>query len=307
MANEKPVNFVYEGFVEVGDGSEYTGFCAVGKSPVLGIMKGALRFVGIDINQNQSINMARLIYKYDGEGSGSGSWKHKLYGIDEDNTGGFGSNPFGRTKTSALVTVDEGPPGGGGTKEYDVTSIVTEITQRGGWSNGNAMGFLFEDNGSSNDVYAFADLANSYLVYRIDAEPNFLPTPVTVSAPTFPAVDDYGLKISKAGVDVFTASRANLLFTTREDVTKIFAEAQVATTAGVEKLITHNLGYKPQCLVYARKNSLSFELPRLFISASDPVGSGVQGYFSVDNTYLRINTRIDADVYYFILLDEQAT
>lgn len=300
MANEQPAIYVGDRYLDI-DGISYGGSCLVGNFDG-DASKGAMRFTGVSIPQGASLNFAKLYYKYGSVGD-SGNWKFRCYGIDEDNTGSFGY-PFGRAKTTAYHQIDEGAPTGGGTKDIDVKDIVKEIIDRGGWSSGNALGFLLENDGSASNVYAFADSA-SFLIFRFAAEPNFFPTPVTVSAPTFPATDSYGIKISKPGVEVLTATRSQLLFTTREDVTKIQSEAQVATTAGVEKLIAHGLAYKPECLCYIRKNGYSFELPRVYGDFADPVGNGARGYYSVDSTYLRIYTGADADVYYYILLDEQ--
>lgn len=302
MANEKPAIYPSDRYLELEGVIGYSGSCLVGKWDG-DIGNGAMRFTGVNIGQGQSFDMARLYYIY-GSVGGSGTWKFKCWGIDEDNTGSFG-NPMGRSKTSASITVNEGAPTGGGTKWLDVKSIVEEIVGRGGWSSGNALGFLLEDDGSDNDVYAFGS-SSSYFIYRLAAEPNLTPTPVTIAAPTFPAADDIGIKISKPGYEVLTATRSQLLFTTREDVTKIKAEAQVAVTGGVEKLIAHGLSYKPECLVYLRKNGYSFELPRLFGDRTDPIGDGARGYYAVDSTYLRINSATDVDVYYYILLDELA-
>lgn len=309
MANELPVRFPIDAAQEDSFGF-MLDFCAVGKDVfgAGGPSKGALRFNNIQIPQGTSIEFAELKYKYGSVGTNSGSWKHKLYGLDTDNASSFTDvYPFSVSKTSAVITSNEGPPTGGGTKTFNVKDVMQEIINRGGWSLNNAIGFMIEDDGSSDDVWATATLATSYLVYRLVAEPNFLPTPVTVAAPTFPAADDFGIKISKAGVDVKTATRDQLLLTTREDVIKMKAESQVATTGGVTTLIAHGLGYKPECQCFLRKNGYSFELPRMFGGATDPVGGGVQGFYSVDATYLRIFTYADADVYYYILLDEQAT
>lgn len=306
MANEKPAIYVQDKGLDSSVSGYSRGSCMVGNFMGLSIYKGALRFTGVNISQGASINFAKLYYKYSSVGS-SGNWKFKCYGIDEDNTNDFSGDPFGRSKTSAYHQVDEGAPTSGGTKDIDVKDIVKEIIDRGGWSSGNALGFILENDGSANDVYAYAS-NESFLIYRLVAEPNFYPTPVTVSAPTFPSTDSYGIKISKPGVEVLTATRSQLLFTTREDVMKIQSEAQVATTAGVEKLIIHGLAYKPECLVYLRKNGYSFELPRIFsVTETDPTGGNTNGWYYVDSTYLRIQTTVDADVYYYILLDEQAT
>lgn len=307
MANEKPVRFVDDRGQEDSFGY-FHGFCAVGKDVfgAGGASKGALRFTSIDIDRFESIDMALLVYVY-GSVGGSGQWRFKCWGIDEDNTSDFGSNPFGRSKTSAEQTFNEGQPTSGGAKTINVKDMVQEIVNRSGWNRFNSIGFILEDNGSDSNVWATADGFDTYLVYRIQGEPDFTPTPKTVAAPTFPAVDSYGLKVSFPGVDVRGATADNeLLFTTRKDVLKMIDENEVACEGGVETLIPHGLSYTPNAVCFVRKNGLSLPLPRFFVGTSDPVADGVQGWYDVDDTYLRIFTYLDADAYYYIFLDEQA-
>jgi hypothetical protein len=305
MANEKPVRFVNDAWVETV-GFNQCCLCAVGKNSGGDYRDGALRFLNVDIGNNESINYAALIYVYSSTGSTSGTWSFRVNGIDQDNTSDLDGNAFSRPQTSAQLNVSEGPPTSGGTKEMNVTSIVQEIVNRGGWSRNNALGLVLRDVSSSNDVYAFADLTDTYLVYRINAQPNFLPTPKTVSAPTFPAADDYGIKISSPGQSVLTADESELLFTTRKDVLKIDAEMPITTESGVPYQIAHGLSYQPQAIGFVRKNGYSFQLPRFLGGATDPVGGGVQGFISSDDTFVTISTTQDATVYVYIFLDELA-
>ncbi len=309
MANEKPVHFLDDHCRDFN--GSYSQFeCVVGNGIFGGGGGGAnggMRFASIDIDGGDNLDLASIQFKYQTVGVSSGSWKFKVYGIKESDTADFGSTPFGRPRTTAFRTYNEGPPTAGGTKSIDVRDIMEEIADQGGWSRFNLVGFVFIDDGSDSNVYAFASNTLSYLVYRTSPEPNFTPTPITVAAPTFPAIDNYGMKISYPGVSVLNATEDQLLFTTRKDTLKIVSQGQVATTANVNFNSPHGLGYKPQVIGYARKNGYSFQLPRQVVGADDPVGSGVQGYITVDDTNVIINTTVNADVYYYIFLDEQAS
>lgn len=300
MANEI-VAFPNDERIKFG-GINAGGFCAVGNNG--DAIDGAFRFGNIQILQGQNISMAKLVLPYSSVGDPSGDWVFKVEGIDEDDTSSFSSSVFGRSRTSQQFDEDEGAPTSGGTKTIDVKDIVEEIVDRGGWSSGNDMGFVFEDQGSDEDIYAYFDINDSYLTYRVSGEPDFTPTPKTVSTATFPATYGYGLKIAPVGFDATTAADSDLLFTSDKEYMKVKAEGLVSCTAGVDKLVAHGLGYAPYALCYVRGNSKSFQAPRLMAGATDPVGGGVEIYTKVDATYLRITVlNTDADVYYYIFYD----
>lgn len=308
MANEKV-------FYETSANDQWTdragsysvaGLTYIGKYSDGDVFKCAMRFPNITIAQGVTVHSASLHFYTAFKGGGSNNLKFKTWGMDEDNTATFSSDPLGRTKTSAFDSADNAMPSVGQTKQITVTSIVNEILARGGWSSGNALGFILEDNGSDSDVYIGEENSpgQSYLVIQESAEPNFFPSPETVTPSALPAVDDVGMRISLPNTDVLTAPRSGLLYTSREHMFKIVAQGLTSCTGGVEKLIAHGLAYRPQVMAYVRSNGYSFELPRLFDGASDPVGGGVQGWVGSDSTYLRILTFSDADVYYYIFLDE---
>ena len=290
-------------------GYSNTSSCAVGNGQFVSgsQVKGGMRFTNISLNQGSSVSFAGIYYEYSGSNNvSSGNWKHYLYGIDEDNTGDFGSNPFGRSHTSARITTDDG--GGGpqypGSKLFDVTSIVQEIVNRSGCSSGNAIGFLFENNGSSTDVYASASSTNSYFVYRQSAEPNFYPTPLSVSAPTIPSGSTHGIKISIPGVEVLTATESQLSYTSDKNVLKIKEFGSYTLTSASDTLIVnHNLGYKPFVLVYLRYYNGS-----TWVNYKLPTGFGVNSStVLVTDSQLKIqpNTATNDVIYYYIFIDPQ--
>jgi len=127
--------------------------------------KGAFRFPSV--SDTSSVTKAELgFYIWDRTGT---TVQVVTYGIDEDDTADFSSSPFGRTKTTNSVTnsCDAGISIGDHWV-YDVTDIYQEITSRAGWTSGNAMGFMLEDNGNSGTTYIIDDSLfdgqnNSYL------------------------------------------------------------------------------------------------------------------------------------------------
>jgi len=239
------VGIEYDAF---GGGNSW-GFAYLGgEQPTWGDCDAAMRFRSIAIPKNTTMNLARLVYDYDTVGSApTGAWKFRVYGIAEDNAADFesGSNPFGRSRTTAYVEInDSGPPTSGGSKTINVASIVNEIVSRSGWSSGNAIAFVLVDNGSDNDVWAKLDAYNSYFAFRLAAEPNFTPTPKSVAAPTFPSVDSYGMKISYPGYDVLDATEGQLYFTTRKREYKIIAQGKINTTANTVTSLALELSLK---------------------------------------------------------------
>ena len=301
MANEKPVLFVSDAAKE--DGFGYGNIiCAVGNNVfgAGGACKGALRFTSVDIGQGETLNMCLLKYEYGSVGSSSGSWKHILYGMDEDNTGDFSSNPFGRTKTTASITTDEGAPTSGGAKTFDVKNVAQEIVNRGGWARNNAMGFMIEDNGTSAGVYATCagGSEESYLVYRISAEPDFTPTPVSVTAPSLPTPEDYGIKISMPGVDVRTATDQQLFYTSKKYRFKVLVEGEKTTDAN-PYIIAHGLSYTPFAEVFVKSGTRWYRLPYLNYSLASNIG-----YASIDATNLNVYVPIGSVIYYYIFVEQ---
>lgn len=256
-------------------GFNYRGVCIVGNWGG-DSTNGALRFGNLAISKNQTIIEAYLIFKYDSVGS-SGTWKFILYGIDEDNTADFSSYPLGRTKTTANNSYSEGEPTTGGSKTMNVKAILEEITSREGWSSGNNIGFILDNNSSDNDVYASADNFESYLVYKVVSDPNFFPTPGTVAAPTFPASSSYGLKVSRPGVDVGTASESDLWFTTDKKVFKVLNEGTADISSGTATYV-HNLGYNPVVLGYIKGTATGetrmYKLNKIFSPFEDTDAGG---------------------------------
>jgi hypothetical protein len=276
----------------------------VGHSPSYGYLHGAFRFPNIPLARNTTVAAAGVVMENIGR-AGNSIYAY-FCGINEDNTSNFSSNPFGRSETSAKSDQYWFEPSSGSRINIGCAGQLNEILSRGGWNSGNAVGFFLKakSESSHDSRNNYIHCTSSYLWYRLSAEPNLKPTPVTVVAPTFPGTRGYGLKISKPGVDVKTAANSDLLYTSDKEYMKILAEGSISTTANTQYLIAHGLSYTPRVLAYGRANGKSFELPRLFGGGSDPVGGGLQGFISVDSANIRIFTYINASVYFYVFIDE---
>lgn len=268
--------------------------------------KGFLRVPNVTISQGTSVNYAGLYIYIQEKGSSDNDWKFKVFGVDVDNQGFPGGNPLGEPHTSASTTVNTSVPGVGDYKEVNVTSIVNEIFARGGWSSGNGMGFIMENDGSSSDTWAkdsSGSGTNSFLIIRRNSEPDFFPNGVTETAPGFPVAKDYGIKIARPGFSVLTATEDELFYTSRKKQYKVIAEGQVTTVGGVNKLIPHGLGYIPLAVAFVQGDNGRFKLPRLYGGSLAPADD-IQGTIAVNATNVIINTSVSKDVYYFIFIDE---
>ena len=234
--------------------TESAGIFSVGKTSLGYIHDGALRFPNIPIGQGVTVSYAQIDLYTSIKGDGtSGNMRFKVYGDDEDNAASFTTNPFGRAYTTAFSTSVDAMPNVGAYRSVGITAVVNEILARGSWANGNAMAFFMKDNGSDTGYYIDdSDTNYSRLIIRVSAAPNLKPTPVTISAPTFPSATDYGIRISEPGTDVKTATESQLYFTSRKKEFRAITEQKLTlrNTPPLNNTITHGLSYIPSSLGY---------------------------------------------------------
>ena len=110
------------------------------------------RFNSVAIPQGATISSAKFQFYLDVAGNQTSI----LHGIDEDDTAGMASSPFGRDKTTASsdFSYDQWTTytTGAFRDSPSVSSVVQEIVNRAGWASGNDMGFLWEDDSSSQGI-----------------------------------------------------------------------------------------------------------------------------------------------------------
>ncbi len=114
-----------------------------------------IRFTGVTLEQGVTVSEAYIQFQADE--SSSGSVTLTIKGEDEDNSEAFSESGTldvsGRTKTSASsvwspaswTSGDEGSA----QKTGNLKSIIQEIVNRGGWSNGNAITFVITGTGTN--------------------------------------------------------------------------------------------------------------------------------------------------------------
>jgi len=234
-----------------------------------------LRFVSVAIAAGSTITAATLTGHLAGFGVPDGTLRTRVYGIDEDNTAILTSDPTGRTKTTANVNWDEASKTDP-IVSPSLVSIVQEIVDRGGWSSGNAMGFLILDDSSD------ADPASSYESYEGDSSSTFalaitwtLPASSTSSTTTSTSTSttsstssstsstttqwpdpNYAqgiMRITKEGRDVINSNYLDdFFFDSDYPLLKVHDYGSFTTGITGLKEIAHTLGYIPYAMVFSQ-------------------------------------------------------
>lgn len=244
------------------------------KGASVGPENGAIRFVNVTIPRGTTVQSAVIHFRCeDAVPDNNQSVKVKIYGMAEDNTGDLTVDPWGRVKTSANYANTYGDSRDNTWIDITVTDIVNEIVGRSGWSSGNAMGFVFEDDGTATDQTRDLndDYGNTYDTYltitlsspsvspsrSISFSPSRSASPTPSPSPS--PIDLFrGLKIAKSGINVlktqepydliFSSSYGTLKYYTKQTITTSFdaSTADIACTGSY----SHNLGYYPYCEVF---------------------------------------------------------
>jgi len=101
---------------------------------------------------------------------------------------------------------------------------------------------------------------------------------------------DFGIKISQPGFDIITTGDENLLLTSKYNAFKVAQTAVVdwsivGPSGGVDKTITHNLGYKPGFMFFFEVDGVDGRI----IADSYSSVSGVSTFSNMYDTYLEIS------------------
>jgi len=251
-----------DGSKYIPDGSWATYMCRIGSE-----VKLAFRILNVTVPKNSTIDSAyirivAMLSEYDD------TFRMKVYGIDEDNTGAMSSDPTGRAKTTATVDWDISGEFDSDTTytSPNIKSIVQEIVNRSGWSSGNAMGFIILDDGSTDEAAFLYDYENdsskaiqleinySESTSTTTATSSTTTTSTTSSSTTTRIPSNWGLKVSKFGYDVKEIDDLkNYIFTSAKGVLGL---RQLSTYSGttnasgdISLTKAHNFGYVPITIV----------------------------------------------------------
>jgi hypothetical protein len=133
-----------------------------------------IRFSGVNIENGTTINSAYIQFT-DDEG-GTGTVDITISGEDINNASDFSTDDddvSDRQKTTANVSWspndwNDAGESGSDQKTPNLSSIVQEIVDRGGWSSGNAMVFIFEGTSTSNKRVADYSGTKPQLIIKTD-------------------------------------------------------------------------------------------------------------------------------------------
>lgn len=142
----------------ISDGQQWI----VGNPSGIGV-DGAFRFTNVTLSGTTTITTASIEVEVTATGTATTDTSFTVYGIDEDNTGDFSSNPMGRTRTTATYTQNQSKQSTPYNMGINVKTCLEEIIARPGWSSGNAMGFLTFNNSSLTDAYIVSDSTETIL------------------------------------------------------------------------------------------------------------------------------------------------
>ena len=260
----------------------------IGRNALGGDVYSAFRFRSVNIPQGTTIVSATLTLT--AAENSSKNITNRIKGIAEDNTADFSSDPGGRSKTTAYTNFNKNGSTLDATTVIDVTSIIQEIVNRAGWSSGNSLGLISQDQSSSNDnILRFYDRTGSTTKNALlditwggnspsvspsaSQSPSASVSPSSSKSPSSsvspspsrslspsPPDDAFVLEIAKDGVDVLhTNSPRQLKFSSRYGTLKYFSKVnqilQVDGSTGdfaAKGTYNHNLGYKPYVEVFVR-------------------------------------------------------
>ena len=286
-------------------GTWYTTEIKVGKTVAGTAVNFAVRFTNVSIPVGATINSAKLtVQKW---WTQSYNLVSKVSGIDEDNTADFSSDPMGRSETTAKVDWDANRSWVADT-EYDtpnLASIVQEIINRPGWSDGNAMGFFVKDDGqpTNSTQLAFYDYNRSTtrcVLLTVDytggtttssststTTSTSSSTSISTSSTTLP-LEFFGIKISKSGKNALKTNMPDdLVFSSQYNTLKYFMEGRLNTsivqsvngfdTVKVTTSVNHNLNYFPFHVSYVSPNWIGGNFyPQAYVN----LGSGANIYIT---------------------------
>lgn len=256
------------------DGSSYfSGGAEIGKRFGPG-EKCAFRFSNVQVNQGATVQSAFLrFWVQERGGNESDHIRFKTYGIKETDTADLSSNPFSRTHTSTSDETDIVLPPTLQHRDITVTGIVNEIAGQGGWSSGNHMGFLLEDNGTDGTAYIYDSTLESLLSILVAANPDFTPGPYTTRVNRPPETRSYGVRISRTGKDALTDSTQLLNYFSRHNVLKSLRSAEKGWTpsSNLEKA-DHGLKYNPAFLAFYKTGNKVYHANSVSSTSGLPIG-----------------------------------
>ena len=128
----------------------------------LGQRRVGIRFRNVTVPQGSFVTNAYVEFtRTDSNGEQQSDADVRIFGHDVDDAPDFDSNSdldnyFGDTTSASVEWLNIPDPGSNGAvTSPDISSIIQEIVQRGGWDSGNDLNLLFDDLGGNRAVYSY--------------------------------------------------------------------------------------------------------------------------------------------------------
>ncbi|MEH6814286.1 MAG: hypothetical protein V7677_17255, partial [Motiliproteus sp.] len=171
-----------------------------------------LRFASVNIPIGATIADARLEFEIDEENSASSDpLAVRIYAEDDDSPVSFGSSSFnisGRTKTTAnsAWSITNNPAVNNALISPNISSLVQEVVDRGGWADNNAMAFIIEHVSGTGIRWVESENGESSAAAKLHV--------TYLSGSTTPAAQTIGLRFSNINIPQgATVSSAVMSFT----------------------------------------------------------------------------------------------
>jgi len=262
-----------------------TTYILIGKKDSIS-RNGALRFTSVSVPKDATIDSATLSLTVEYRGGSNTDIKFQTYGIDEDNTSNFSTDPMGRSQTSAVTTTQGNIDNS--RFDVDVKSQVQEIMARSGWSMNNAIGFIIRNYEAytQNGIYFEDDIGGSVSCYltinyqvsspsasispsssssksaSASASPSSSLSPSSSASPSPELPPEMVLLVAKSGIDALKVNDpTKFKFHSQKGTLKYFYKGSIDVTVNSNSIdleiankatYTHNLGYYPDVEVYMK-------------------------------------------------------
>lgn len=108
---------------------------------------------------------------------------------------------------------------------------------------------------------------------------------------------DYGIKVSKPGFDVFTATGNQLIFKSDTDLIKVVLSGTVSLSS-TWTTIAHNLGYVPQFLVFVNDSNTN----KTYLGTASWYAGVARA--NTSNIYIKKKNASNDTAYYYIFYEQ---
>lgn len=272
-----------------------SGFISAGDAS--GTRSAGMIFRDIPIPRTSTINGATVTFIANASLSGT-NCNTRFYGEASSNPNPYTTVTDFENRSLGSITTDwttiPAWTAGSAYTSPDIKEVVQEIVNRGDWASGKGMGIYWKNNASDTNArraaYGFEDSSGSCASITID----YTPAPVMTMRVSLPGYD----ALTDATVDHYSlyADEDNVLI-------KEYARGTINIGNYKSGTVSHNLGYIPYSMVFAKNGSNFYHVSGAELS------SGFQAYYTSSTANLIITNDNSSTLtyYYFVFYDNATT